>query len=310
MRHPIACLVVLLAGLAAAMPAAAQTPFRPVATVNKQIITAFDLEQRMRILSVLGADASSQQQLQSIALDRLIEDRLRMQAAEEAGVEPEEDMMNRGLQEFASQIGITPQALATRFNEARVTPQALGDMLVSQLLWRDVVQDRFRGRVELGEADIDAELALAGRGNERFRLQEIGLPYTSEGRTEAETRALAERLRAELAAGGDFEAAVRRHSRAPSAEQGGDVGWVSSEDLPPAMAADLARAEIGGVLEPQPVQGGISILKLVDRSVETADVAGPEARERVRRGLMLERLDLLAQGYIQELRRQAMIEIR
>lgn len=299
-----------LLGLVQASPGPAQTPFRPVATVNKSIISGFDLEQRMRLLQTLGAPADSPQQLQQIALDRLIDDRLRMQAAEAAGIEATDDMMAEGMAAFAGQLGVTVDALAARFRDAGITEQAVRDMIVSQIVWREVVQTRFAGRVEPAESDIDAEVALAGQGEMQFRLLEIGLPYTADGRTEAETRDLADRIYVELAAGGDFGAAVARYSRAPSAGRGGDVGWVPADAIPASMAARFASAEIGEVLPPRAVQGGVTILKLVDRQQGGAVVADAGARERVRNEMMVERMELLAQGYIQELRREALIEVR
>lgn len=298
----------------AAPPADAQTPFRPIATVNKSIITAYDIDQRMRILAVLGAPTEDTQALSNLALDRLIEDRLKVQAAESAGIQAGETMVDDGLSEFASQRGTSAADLRTAFSSAGVDDQALGDLVKSQMLWREVVQQRFRSRVEPGEADIDAEIGVAGAaGGLRFRLQEIGLPYDADGRTEAETRVLADSLFAELSDGGDFVAAVRAHSKAPSAANAGTVGWVDAEDLPPGIVAALAALEPGQVAPPQAVQGGVALLKVleVDRATTGgADPQDPALRESVRRSLMAQRMELLAQGYIQELRREAMIELR
>jgi peptidyl-prolyl cis-trans isomerase SurA len=308
----------LAAGLAMAVgagpQAGAQTPFRPVATVNESLITAFDVDQRARMMAMLGAQAESEQALASMALDRLIEDRLKLEAAEDVGLEPTSEIVEQGVATMAGQVGVSPQEFRARLAEQGITEQAITDMVASQMLWREVVRERFRGRIEFGEAEIDAEIALAAEGRaSRLRLQEIGLPLEGSGRTPEETRALADRLYRELSAGGDFAAAVRRHSRAPSVENGGNVGWVDAADLPPRLASVLARVEPGAVAPPQEVQGGITLLRVLERervAAEEADPQDPELRERVRRELTSRRLELLAQGLIQELRRDAMIELR
>ncbi len=304
----------VVAGLAGGLaPAAAQTPFRPVATVNKSLITAYDVDQRARIIAALGAATGGPDELGNLALDQLIEDRLKLQAATDVGLEPTPEVIAAGVAEIAGQLGVSAPEFRDRLRGAGVSDQAIADLVTGQMLWREVVRERFRGRVELGEAEIDAEIALrAGGGLQSFRFTEIGLPFRDGGRTEAETRALADRLHRELSAGGDFEAAVATYSRAPSVPQGGDVGWVAEEDVPPPLLRQIAALPVGAVLPPQAVPGGLAILRLADRRVEGSEeaAADPLLRERVRRELIGQRLELLSQGLIQELRRDAMIELR
>ena len=322
-RVPLTAVAVWLAAALGAMPgplpgglapAAAQTPFRPVATVNKSLITAFDIDQRARVLAMLGASAPSEQALASMALDALIEDRLKMEAARQAGLASSPEVIQTGLAAYAERFGTTPEAFRAGLESRGVTDQAIEDLMSSQMLWREVVNERFRGRIEVGEAEIDAEIALAARETvTRLRLQEIGLPIAGDGRTPEETRALAERLWRQLVAGADFAAAAREYSRAASAENGGQVGWIAAGDLPPQLASAVAAVEEGGIARPQEVQGGISILRVLEREFSgggTVDPSDPELRERVRRELMTRRLELLSQGLIQELRRDAMIELR
>ncbi|GMG82303.1 hypothetical protein LNKW23_15160 [Paralimibaculum aggregatum] len=291
--------------------AAAQTPFRPVATVNSAVITAYDVDQRARIISTLGAGGANQEELANLALDQLIDDRLKIQAAKDAGLEPTREVVELGVAEVAQQLRLEPEAFVSRLKAAGVTDQAIEDLVSGQMLWREVVRARFRGRIELGEAEIDAEIALSAQsGAEAFRIQEIGLPFRDQGRTEAETRALADRLWRELNAGGDFAAAVARYSRAPSADRGGEVGWVSAREVPAGLAAVFAQLPDGGVTPPQPVQGGLSILRVTARRGSGGGPTSEALREEVRREMMNKRLDLLSQGLIQELRRDAMIELR
>lgn len=312
----IVAVLAMCAGLLAAMPeAAAQgTPFRPVATVNKSVITAFDVEQRARLMALLGADARDPQQLGNVALERLIEDRLKVEAAREAGISATDETVEVGVADLAGQVGVSVEDFRTRVLGSGVTEQALGDMISAQMVWREVVQQRFLGRIELGEAEIDAEIAYAATGRDlSFRLQEIGLPASGDGRTREETRALADRLFRELSAGGDFAAAVAQYSRAPSAARGGEIGWVRAADLPPGLARILTSVPDGGLAPPQPVGAGISLIRVAERRTEggqTLDPEDPVLRERVRQDLTTRRVDLLAQGLIQELRRDAMIEIR
>ncbi|MEL7174043.1 MAG: peptidylprolyl isomerase, partial [Pseudomonadota bacterium] len=301
--------------LALATPALAQTSstlLRPVAVVNDSAITGFDLEQRVRLLRVLGLPAASEEALREEALRRLVDDRLKLEAGRRLGLQANDDAIARGFEDIAGQLGARPGELEALLENQRITRQAVNDFIGASMVWNEVVRTRFANRIEPGEAEIDSEIALSGGGRIDYRIQEIGLAMSGDGRSESETRALAERLRNELSQGGDFAAAARRYSSAPSAQSGGEVGWVSSATLPPELNERLQRLEPGQVGEPLPVPGGLSLIRLVDRrgGGETGDINDPELREQVRRAIIEEQSERLAEGLLQELRRDALIEVR
>lgn len=319
----LAALLLPAAASAQQAPGAAQgqaaqqgagTPFRPVAVVNGAAITGFDLAQRMQILMATGAAEANPEAVRAEALERLIEDQLKRAEAERLGVTASPEEIQAGLEELAQANGMAADEMLAVLSAQGISRQAIESIVEADVLWRKVVRARFSRRVEPGEAEIDAEIAqLRARAGTAWRLAEIGLPADGDGRTPEETRALAQRLSRELAEGGDFEAAVRQYSRAPSAEQGGEVGWVTSDGLPPRIAEALTGLDAGEVTAPIEVSGGVSILKVLETREQPAaaiDASNPELRERVRNRLAGQQGARLAEGLLQELRRDALIEIR
>lgn len=310
----LACAATLLAAVAAPTAATAQTMFRPVAIVNDSAITGYDLAQRAQIMTALGFTAASADALRAAALDRLIEDRLKIQEAARAGLTASPEQIAAGIAEFAQGSRMSVDELRATLSAKGVTEQALSDLVAADVIWREMVRARFARRIEPGEAEIDGEIALMGqRAGVSYRIAEVGLPMNDAGRTEAETLALANRLADSLTQGGDFEKAVRTYSRAPSAARGGDVGWVPGDRIPPEINAALAALQPGQVTRPIEVSGGYSILKLIETRSEGADAIDArdsELREKVRRGLINQQTARLAEGLLQELRRDALIELR
>lgn len=291
-----------------------QTPFRPVAVVNGSAITGFDLIQRAQIMLALGFEPQSEQELRSQALDRLIQDRVKFQEARRLGLEVSDEEIRAGIAELAEGVGMDPNDMVAQLAAQDVSQRALEDLVAADVVWRKVVRVRFSGQVEPSESEVDAQIARLGqRSGVAYRVGEIGLPLETEDRTPAETRELAERLSRQLDSGGDFAAAVRRYSQSVSAAEGGEVGWVSSANLPPEVAEALAGLEPGDVTRPVEVEGGLSILKVFDRREAAGgriDPDDPQVREQVRNRLMGQQGQRLAQGLLQELRRDALIEIR
>lgn len=323
MLGAIACLAALLAGV---IPAAAQTQgqtqggnqgqtmFRPIAVVNDSAITGYDLAQRAQMMVALGFQAASPDALRLAALDRLIEDRLKLQEAKRAGLVATQEQINEGIEELAKNANMSADAFRATMSAKGVTKQAIDDMVSADLVWRDLVRGRFGHRVEPGTAEIDAEIAVIGQqAGVTFHLAEIGLPTNDAGRSEAETQALANRLVASLNQGGDFAKAVKTYSRAPTSARGGEIGWVPARQLPQAIANELATLQPGQVTRPLPVTGGLSILRLIDKRSDASaamNADDPKLRERVRRRLVNQQLVRLAEGLLQELRRDAQIELR
>ncbi len=291
-----------------------ETPFRPVAVVNGSAITGFDLIQRAQIMLALGFEPQSEQELRAQALDRLIADRVKFQEGRRLGLDVSDDEIRAGIAELAQGVGMDPNDMVAQLAAQDVSQRALSDLVAADIVWRKVVRRRFAGQVEPSESEIDAQIAQLGQSSGMaYRVGEIGLPLETEDRTPAETRELAERLSRQLDGGGDFAAAVRRYSRSVSAAEGGEVGWVSSANLPPNVADALAGLGPGDVTRPVEVEGGLSILKVFDRreaASASIDPEDPQVREQVRNRLMGQQGQRLAQGLLQELRRDALIEIR
>ena len=314
MLKTMLCAIGLVFALVLATPAMAQTMFRPVAVVNDSAITGFDLAQRAQIMTALGFQAAGPDALRAEALDILVEDRLKLQEGRRLSLTASPENIDDGIGELAKRAGRSADEFKATLFKQGITEQALQDMVGSEIVWRQVVRARFSRRVEPGEAEIDAEIALIQeRSGVAYRIAEIGLPAKDGGRNAATTQALAEKLHASLSSGGDFTAAVRKYSRAPSAARGGEVGWVPNDRLPPQLAGMLSEMEIGQVSRPFPVSAGLSILKLLDKRVDSTsavDSGNQELRTKIRNRLTDQRTARLAEGLLQELRRDALIELR
>ena len=304
----------LVVGLLSTAPTTAQTMFRPVAVVNDSAITGFDLAQRAQILVTLGFKAANPDELRTQSLDRLVEDRLKLQEGARVGLSANADSLAAGIEELATRTGLSVDEFRVAMSAQGISELALNDMLSSEIIWRQVVRGRFSRRANPGEAEIDAEIALLqARTGVSYRIAEIGLPAGEGDRGSAEAEALAEQVYASLSQGGDFDTAVRTYSRAPSAARGGEIGWLPSTRLPPQLAKMLGDLAPGEISRPFKVSGGFSILKLLEKrvdSVSAIDAGNEELRDKVRNRLADQRTGRLAEGLLQELRRNALIELR
>lgn len=307
MRPIIAALIAI--SLTAVWPAVvAANPYAPALTVNNRVITEYDIEQRVALLDALGAPGD----LQELALEQLVEDRLKVQAGQQFDIELDEGALEQGLEEFASSRNITTDQVLEILAAREIDRQTIDDFVEAGLVWRELVGGLFRERSLPSEENID--LAIQQRAMmpvEVFVIAEIALPFAERG--QAETEAFADELYARLVAGASFEEAVRRFSRSASAEQDGRLEPIEAARMPPPLRSQIALLRPGQITRPFPIGGGLAILKLVSigsRQPEPIDPEDQEARDQLSQELFVQRLTTFGDGYLQELKSDAIIRTR
>ena len=237
----------------------AANPYSAAYSVNDSIITHFDISERVKLLRALGVPSRN---IQQDAIDQLIEDRLKIRAAGTYGIAINEDSLDRGLASLAEAQNISAEAMWAKARARGVSRQAYEDFYTAQLIWRELVQRRFRQAADPTSVDLDNAINVAAAVSQRtILLAEIALPFAERG--EAATIAFAERLVRDLNSGANFEDAVKRFSRSRTAENGGQIGWLSPERLPATIASQVAGLGSGQVSQPIKISTGVIILKVV-----------------------------------------------
>lgn len=246
--------------LFAATAAVAQT-FAPVAQVNDGYITAWELDQRQRMLRILNAPPEAQAQ----ALDSLINEKIQLQAAASVGATVSDEAVQAGVEEFAARGGLDADQFLELISQAGVDPETVRAFVRAGLAWREAVETRFEGQVTITEEDVAREReTVRQETGPRVLLSEIILPSRNEIER-IDSAELAERIRA-MRSVSAFSAAAREYSTAPSAEDGGMVDWIPLADLQGPVAASLAGLSPGQVTAPIGVPDGIALFQLRARS--------------------------------------------
>ena len=243
--------------LCLALPAAAQTLFEPVARVGDSVVTGYELDQRVRFNRALGAPGD----LEALSLEQLVEDRLRLVAAERNGIDPTEEEIAEGLEEFASRANMSVDEFVAAIAEDGVEPQTFRDFVLAGLAFRQVVQERFGPLVDVGDVDVDREIArVEPTGRLEVSLAEIILPADTPER-QGQALAIAERLREEVGDFAQFEAAARQVSFAATRDRGGVLEPLPAERLPGPVRERILALPVGGVSEPIPIPDALVVFQ-------------------------------------------------
>lgn len=230
--------------MALAGPLAAQSKFSPYAYVNDQAITRYELDQRVQFLTLLNAPGDIRQ----IAIDGLIDDRLRMSEAKRMGIALTDAQIEAGMAEFASRANLSVDQFVEAIGQGGVSRESFRDFVRAGIVWREVIRARYSERVRITETEIDRAMATVeppaeARGGPRVLLSEIVLRF-GEGEGER-AHLLATRLAETAKTEAVFDTEARQHSASPSRERGGRLDWIALGNLPPEVQGAVSRLKPG-----------------------------------------------------------------
>ncbi|MEE2946163.1 MAG: peptidylprolyl isomerase [Pseudomonadota bacterium] len=241
----------------------AQSLFGPAATVNDSVVTNYEVDQRAKFYKLIRRLGN----LEKLALEDLIEDRLKSQAASSIGIEVDQNQLEAGMTEFAARADLkTPEFIKAIASEG-VDVHTFRDFVRTGLLWRGVVQARFQGRVQISEAEIDAALGSSGQAGLRVLLSEIIIPVTPQ--TEEQVRDLANQI-SEIKSYRDFAEAARQYSASGSRNNDGRLEWLPLTRLPGPLQPVILELKPGEVTAPLELEGAIAVFQM--RGIEEMPV--------------------------------------
>jgi peptidyl-prolyl cis-trans isomerase SurA len=177
-----------------------------------------------------------------------------------------------------------------------------------------LIEKVIKSKIVITEEQINAGLHSGKESNpstERRRLAVIFLPIAEKAGTEtaAGVEKLANKILADLKAGTAFGKLAGEYSQGPAAKEGGDIGFIDSDELMPAIDSAVRRLQKGQFTEIIKTPGGLYILKVLDVEKEHRVSSDTDQREKIRRQLYQEQVNRKFETWIKDLESKSFIQI-
>jgi peptidyl-prolyl cis-trans isomerase SurA len=292
--------------LAAAIAAPGAAFAQVVVIANGSPITAYDIEQRMKLISVSTHKTPTREEV----INELIDDRLKIAKAKTYGFEVPEAEVENAYNAMAKNQHLTTQQFDQLLERSGLVANTIKARIRAELTWNQLVRGKFSASLDVNESEILKAL----RTRNESPAETLGFVYTlypvmvlvpagsNADLVEAKRRE-AEALRSRFSScktGLAFARALRDVAvREPITR--------SSGELAPPMREVLDNMAIGQLTKPDVTPQGLQMFALCEKKESKND--SPLARE-IRQQLFAKRFEAEANRFLAEIRKQAMIEYK
>lgn len=294
---------------------------RVAATVDGDVVTLSEIEERAgaeyeradRLAPGKERDEARAAALRR-AFDLIVAEKLLAKQAQALQLEVTEQQVDAALADIKTRNRFSDEDLDRALAEQGLDRATFRAQVRRELETYQVLQYKVRGRVKISDDDLRNYFQTHPQefgGEEEIHVRHIfmPLPERASAAEEAKARAAGEKVLQRLKTGEDFGKVARAVSKGPSAQDGGDLGWLRRGTIQKALedaAFSLKDGQISGLVRAGP---GLHVVKVEARRTGGARKF-EEAKEDIRARLMEEQVGATRQQYLDELRRGAAIDVK
>jgi peptidyl-prolyl cis-trans isomerase C len=289
-----------------------------IAMVNGSVVSRVSFDREMsgvlQRFTSMGKPVSSSQlpELEKRVLDNLINIELLYQQSQKVRTKVDEAEVNAQFETLKKRFPTEAE-----FNDA-IKKMKLTETIMKAQIRRGIAIQRFLDKMTLGKVEVTEEEIKAYYDShtnlfkkpEQIRASHILIkvePGANEKNKE-KARKKIEKIRQRLVKGEDFGALAKEFSQCPSSAKGGDLNYFGRRQMAKPFedaAFALKVGELSGVVE---TQFGYHLIKLTDKK-PASTFSYEDMKDRIRKNLMREKIQVEVSNYIQELKKTANIEI-
>jgi len=245
------------------------------AVVNDDIISSYDLMQRMRLLMVTSGMQPTQEnlpQLEQEALRSLIDEHVQMQElrrvekAQKITIISTDKEVEEQIQDIAKGNNMTAEQLTQQLAAQGVGIDTWKAQIRADSSWQAWISGRYGSRLRIGDDQIKAfeRRQAEASSKPQYQVSEVFIDAGRVGGMEVAENG-AKQLVTQMQQGAPFPAVARQFSASPTAANGGDAGWISPGEMPPEVDAALEQLRPGQLSAPIPVRDGVYIIYLREK---------------------------------------------
>jgi peptidyl-prolyl cis-trans isomerase SurA len=275
-----------------------------VVIANGSPITELDIQQRTKLKATSGQKAPARQDV----INELIDDRLKIARARVYDAVATDAEVDAAFENMATRQHLTPQQFTQMLEHSGIAANSIKARIRAELTWSQLIRGKFNSTLQIGETDIanalqarnESDNATVGHIYTLYPVMVVAPRGSSEVLLTAK-RQEAENLRGRFVSCNEGLAMARALRDVVVREPVNR----SSADLAPQLRDLLDKMELGHLTTPEPTAQGLQMFALCNKKESIADSS---VKREVREQLFTKRFEAESKKFLEEIRKQAMIE--
>ena len=298
---------------------AAEVCNRVVAVVNNDVITLYELNNRIKEMTgeapeeLMQKNQAMFRDAQQKILGLLIDEKIAQAKIKELKIKVSEKQVDNYLEKLKRDNQWTQEDLVAGLQKEGLSYEKYRERVKSDIERAQLIEYEVRSKIIIRDEAIQKYYEEhKGTFGAAEKVQLAGIFLTRKNlKSEEEMRELyrkAQDISAKLKAGADFSQMAATYSEGPGAKQGGDLGQFTVDHLEAGLKSVVEALPEGGTSDPMVRPNGIQIIKVVKK--QTGRIRSlEEMREAIYGILYQEEVNRRYQNWIKELRDSAYTQI-
>lgn len=295
----------------------AMTVDRIIAKVNEKIITQSELEERVfvKMMSLQKANVQplpSREKAMYDELERMIEERLLVDAGQKVGLKVDEESITKAINEIKANNGLGEGDLERMLESESKTMEEYKTSIHDQIMISRVVNFEVRKRVTVTDEEVEQYYTQHIKDywvSEKLKLRHI-LFLMDDSLPDGDKRIKREKAQLALKrirSGADFEVIAKEFSEDISASTGGDLGVLERGKMVPEFEKAAFLLKEGEVSDLVETPYGLHIIK-VDKIIPGQTLPLEKVEASIKDHFMNEKMKVEYREYLEQLKKNAFIE--
>ena len=289
----------------------ALTKNKIIVSVGDQIITSYELKNKVKTILFLSGQDVSQKNIdiaKEQALQKLIDYKLKKNQIIKFNIQRNNsEQINSYLNNLSSRYKTDISGIKKIFKNNNLDFEIYLDEIRTEFNWQQLIFNLFKDKIVLNEKEINNELnnfIETQNDLQEYELAEIEIPL----KNNAEDKNTIIEINNQINKIG-FEKTAIKYSISTSSLDGGNIGWINSKSLSEEILTIINKMKIGDISKPIIKTNTATIIKLLNKkTVDINNIDIKQLREKIAKNKKNKLLNLYSNNYLSKMKNNILIE--
>ena len=277
---------------------------------NNQIITSYELKNRIKTILILNNKELNQENVNKTkkeALNFLINFKLKKMEILKFNIPTNKKSVSDYIDGISSSYNTDKLGFKKIFLDNNIDYELFLEGIETEFAWQQLIINSYRDKIIVNEKEIDEELNIAIKNqkkSEEYNLAEIEIFLENN----FDDKRKIKEIKNQITETG-FENTAIKYSKSLSALEGGNLGWVASQALSNVILDVVKNMKPGDVSEPIIKSETALFIKLLDkRKIKFSDINLNTMKSQIISQRKNELLNLFSNSYLSKVKNNTLIQ--